>query len=176
MITHFERYIQELSEARRRDEGFEQTSAELLGALQQAVARQQEALNALRSYQDELTRAQAAFTQQSRDAVGSLQQSSEDNAARLAQVGKTMETSGEQLSRSYGSFVENVVEALSRALGMFDQSMNSMVSALTERIGKLDQSGVSGMTAAQASEIQRLLASMEKALTQAVGYDERKEG
>ena len=51
-----------------------------------------------------------------------------------------------------------------------------MVSALTERIGKLDQSGVSGMTAAQASEIQRLLASMEKALTQAVGYDERKEG
>ena len=176
VITHFERYIQELSEARRRDEGFEQTSAELLGALQQAVTRQQEALNALRSYQDELTRAQAAFTQQSRDAVGSLQQSSEDNAARLAQVGKTMETSGEQLSRSYGSFVENVVEALSRALGMFDQSMNSMVSALTERISKLDQRGVSGMTAAQASEIQRLLASMEKALTQAVGYDERKEG
>ena len=87
-----------------------------------------------------------------------------------------METSGEQLSRSYGSFVENVVEALSRALGMFDQSMNSMVSALTERIGKLDQSGVSGMTATQASEIQRLLASMERALTQAVGYDERKEG
>ncbi|MGN0972174.1 MAG: hypothetical protein ACI4OY_09470, partial [Aristaeellaceae bacterium] len=139
-------------------------------------ARQQEALGTLRAYQDELTRAQAAFTQQSRDALGSLQEASEENAARLSQVGKTMESSGEQLSRSYGSFVENVVEALSRALGMFDQSMNSMVSTLTERIATLDKSGVSGMTAAQASEIQRLLASMEKSLTQAVGYDERKEG
>ncbi|MGN0777644.1 MAG: hypothetical protein ACI4MJ_00705 [Aristaeellaceae bacterium] len=176
VMTHFEHYIQELSEARRRDEGFEQASSELLHTLQQAVSRQQEALAALRGYQDELSRAQSVFAQQSREAVSSLKQASTDNAGHLAQMGKAMESSSEQLSRSYGSFVENVVEGLSRSLGMFEQSMNNMVSVLGERISTLDRQGGSGMTATQASEIQRLLASMEQTLRQAAGDDIREEG
>ncbi len=167
VIVHFENYVKELADSRRRDEGFEQASAELLEKLHKATAEQQTTLAALRTYQDDLTRALNAFTQQSRDTISSLRQSSEDNAARLSSVGSTMEQSSDQLSRSYGSFVENVVEALSRALGMFDQSMNSMVETLSGKLSAMDHSGVSGMTAAQANEMQRLLTSMEQSLRQA---------
>lgn len=175
LITHFEHYVQELSESRRRDEGFEQSTAELLQKLHKSSDEQSAAIASLHGYQEELTRALNAFTQQSRDTVGSLQQSSEDNAARLAHVGKTMEQSGDQLSRSYTSFVENVVEALSRALGMFDQSMNSMVETLTGKIAELEKVGSGSITAEQVSEMQRLLASMEQSLKYAAGVSDGKE-
>ena len=171
VIAHFESYVRELSDSRRRDETFEHTSAELLEKLHQASRQQADALNALRAYQDELGRALNAFTQQSKDTVRSLQQASEANADRLAGVGDTMQQSSEDLSRSYSAFVDNVVEALSRALGMFDQSMNSMVQSLNGKLGS-----ESGITAAQASEMQRLLASMEQSLRQAASLSARKEG
>ena len=175
VIRHFENYVKELSESRQRDEGFEQASADLLQKLHKASDEQQNALVSLRAYQGELAQAMNEFTHQSRDTVNSLQQSSEDNAARLANVGKTMETSGEQLSRSYSSFVENVVEALSRSLGMFDQSMNSMVQTLSEKIAELEKTGTGSITAAQVSDMQRLLASMEHSLKYAAGLTDRKE-
>ena len=174
VIVHFEQYIRELSESRRRDETFERTSADLLEKMHKAAGEQQHTLDALRSYQDDLTVALKSFTQQSRDTVSSLQQSAEDNAARLAGVGKTMEQSGDQIARSYETFVQDVVEGVSRSMGMFDQGVNAMVQTLSDSITRLKEvSG--GMTASQAGEIQRLLASMEKSLTQALSAHDKKE-
>lgn len=170
VISHFESYVKELSEARHRDEGFERTTAELMGKLHQAAEEQRAALDALKSYQAELSRAMEGFSRQSGDVISGMRQAGEDSAERLRAMGATMEASGEQLSRSYGSFVENVVEALSRALGMFDQSMSGMVSALTEKIN-----AGGGLTAGQISELQRLLTSMEQSLNRAAdSLDARK--
>ncbi len=170
VISHFESYVKELSEARHRDEGFERTTAELMGKLHQAAEEQRAALDALKSYQAELSRAMEGFSRQSGDVISGIRQAGEDSADRLRAMGATMEASGEQLSRSYGSFVENVVEALSRALGMFDQSMSGMVSALTEKIN-----AGGGLTAGQISELQRLLTSMEQSLNRvADSLDARK--
>jgi len=112
------------------------------------------------------------FSRQSGDVISGMRQAGEDSAARLRTMGAAMEASGEQLSRSYGSFVENVVEALSRALGMFDQSMSGMVSALTEKIN-----AGGSLSAGQISELQRLLTSMEQSLNRAAdSLDARKGG
>lgn len=170
VIAHFESYVKELSEARHRDEGFERTTAELMGKLHQAAEEQRAALEALKGYQAELSRAMEGFSRQSGDVISGMRQAGEDSAARLRTMGAAMEASGEQLSRSYGSFVENVVEALSRALGMFDQSMSGMVSALTEKIN-----AGGSLSAGQISELQRLLTSMEQSLNRAAdSLDARK--
>ena len=101
---------------------------------------------------------------------------SEDTAANLRGVGKTMQDSGRELKESYQSFVQNVVEGLSRSLGMFDQSMHSLISALGEKIDSAGAQGTDGATAEQMSEIQRLLASMQETLRQAAdSLAERKE-
>lgn len=170
VIAHFESYVKELSEARRRDEGFERSTAELMDKLHQAAQEQHAALDALKGYQAELSRALEGFSKQSGDVISGMQRAGDENAERLRAMGAAMEASGEQLSRSYGSFVENVVEALSRALGMFDQSMNGMVSALAE---KINAGGV--LTAGQIGELQRLLTSMEQSLNRAAdSLDTRK--
>ena len=167
VMTHFETYVRELGENRRRDERFEQSSAELLERLRQAAEAQAGALQKMKGYQDELTRALSQFQQQSYDSMTGMRKLSEDTAARLSGVGKTMQDSGRELKESYQSFVQNVVEGLSRSLGMFDQSMNSLITALGEKIDSAAALGTDGATAEQMSEIQRLLSSMQETLRQA---------
>ena len=167
VMAHFEGYVRELGENRRRDERFEQSSAELLERMRQSADAQAAALQKMKGYQDELTRALSQFQQQSYDSMTGMRKLSEDTAARLSGVGKTMQDSGRELKESYQSFVQNVVEGLSRSLGMFDQSMNSLITALGEKIDSAAALGTDGATAEQMSEIQRLLSSMQETLRQA---------
>ena len=167
VMAHFEGYVRELGENRRRDERFEQSSAELLERMRQSAEAQAAALQKMKGYQDELTRALSQFQQQSYDSMTGMRKLSEDTAARLSGVGKTMQDSGRELKESYQSFVQNVVEGLSRSLGMFDQSMNSLITALGEKIDSAAALGTDGATAEQMSEIQRLLSSMQETLRQA---------
>lgn len=172
VINHFEHYITELSSARTRDERFEQSSADLLGRMRQANDEQIAALSRLKSCQEDLTRTMGQFTQLSRDSLNLMRQADEANAAQLSKVSKTMQEAGRDLSHSYQGFVQNVVEGLSRALGLFDQNMQELLSALTERLSQVQACGTSGDTMAQLSELQRMMTSIQSALEKAEPKDE----
>lgn len=176
VMSHFEHYVQELSDARHRDERFEQTTAELLEKMHKASDQQSTSLLKLKDYQDQLTAALDTFRQQNAQAISALHQESAATGEQLAAVGKTMQTSSTQLSQSYQSFVQNVVEGLSRALGMFDENMTSLVATLTEKIETMNISGTDGASAAQLSDIQRMLSSMQQSLKQAADSLSKKEG
>ena len=163
VMNHFEAYVRELGDARRRDEHFEAATSELLGKLQQASDHQSTALRQLNAYQNELTRALDLFRQQSQDAIAGMNQSQSDAAAQLAGVSKTMKASSNELSQSYQTFVQHVVEGLSRSLGMFDESMHSVIATLSDAV----ENASGADTTARMSEIQRLLTSMQESLQRA---------
>lgn len=168
VMTHFEHYVRELGDARRRDERFEQTTAELLERMRAANDQQIAALSRLKTSQEELARSMGHFTQQTEATLSGMRKLTDENAAHLQDVGASMKASGADLSRSCQDFVGNIVEGLSRALGMFDENMNSLISALTEKIDSLNADGTTGMTADQAADIQRMLASVKESLEAAV--------
>lgn len=167
VMAHFEHYVQELGDARHRDEHFEQTATDLLGKMHQANDQQTAALLKLKGYQDELTAALEKFRQQNSQAIAAMQRESAATGEQLSAVGKTMQASSTQLSQSYQGFVQNVVEGLSRALGLFDENMTSLIATLTEKIEATNASGIDGVATAQLSDIQRMLASMQESLKQA---------
>ena len=164
VMTHFENYVSELSDARSRDERFEQTSADLLSRMHQASDQQAASIQQLMASQADLSAAIAA-----------MQRETDTTGDHLAAVGKTMQASSTQLSQSYQGFVQNVVEGLSRALGMFDENMSSLVMTLTEKVDSITTAGTDGQTAAQLSEIQRMLTSMQASLKQAASSLDKKE-
>lgn len=168
VINHFEHYIAELSAARTRNERFEQSSADLLGRMRQANDEQMAVLNRLQTSQEDLTHTMGQFTQMTRDSLNLMRQADENNAAQLNRVGKTMQDAGRDLSQSYQSFVQNVVEGLSRALGMFNQNMQEMIDTLSDRLNHLKSNGTSGETVAQLSEIQHMMASIQSVLERAI--------
>ena len=167
IMNHFEQYVRELGDARRRDERFEQNTGELLERMRAASEQQMAALTHLKGCQEELTRAMGQFSQQSRDALAGMKAVNDDTAAQLKDVSSVMRTAGVDLSRSCQDFVGNVVEGLSRALGMFDENMNGLIATLTEKLDSLDGSGTDGFTADQAADIQRMLTAIKESVESA---------
>ncbi len=169
VIDHFERYVQELSANRQRDERFEQTSTELLRSMQQMSSEQTAALQQVIASRDALQRAMTDFTLQSEQTLGAMQQSATANGKQLESVASTMNGAGQTLSESCQGFVQSVVSGLAQALGMFDQNMTTLVAALTEKVDVLSESGTSAETAAATAELQKLLTELKAAIPASKG-------
>lgn len=166
VMSHFEGYIRELSDARRRDEHFEQSAADLMERLKQVSAQQTDALGRIRTGQEEFTRIMNQFTQQSSDALSAMQKSASATTGELDRISASMDKSSRDLAAGCQDFVKNVVSGLSQSLGMFDSSMSSLMAALTERMDRLSKLN-SPDAMAQAAETQRLLASLQESLDRA---------
>lgn len=164
VIKHFEQYVRELGDARRRDEHFEQSAASLLAEMQQMNAAQGKVLQQVSESHKALLASMTAFTAESEKSMARLQHNSTATSQQLETVASTMNAAGQELSQSCQGFVQNVVAGLSQALGMFDQNMTTLVAALTEKIDRLTAQGTSAETAQAAAELQRLLTELKQAI------------
>ena len=162
VISQFEQYIRELGEARRRDEGFEQSASALLEMMQQMNAEQAKLLQQVSGSHASLLTSLSAFTSENEKAMTRLQQNSTVTAQHLEQVSTAMNTSSQELSQSCQTFVQNVVGGLSQALGLFDQNMTTLIAALTEKIEALNADGASEQTMQATAELQRLMTQLSQ--------------
>ena len=164
VISHFEAYVRELGDARRRDERFEESASSLLEMMQNMILQQTEVLRQLESSHHALMGSMTAFSGESEKALARMQQSGSATAQQLEQVASTMDAASQELSQSCQTFVQSVVGGLSQALGMFDQNMTALVAALTEKIDHLNADGESAQTMQAAAELQKLLADLKQAI------------
>ena len=167
VIDRFEQYVSEMSQARQRDERFEKTSAELLAAMHQAADQQGKMLARLQQGQENLGHALNDFQAAGARTLDQLQQNNTDATRSLRSVSQTMQDAGQQLAGSYQRFVSDVVDGLSRSLGMFEASMNDMTDAFAKKIEAAgSQSAVSSVTEEMAG-MQKALGGMQTAIEQA---------
>ncbi|MBR4080426.1 MAG: MotA/TolQ/ExbB proton channel family protein [Clostridia bacterium] len=164
VMRQFESYVAQLSKASTRDERFAQEAAQLLTRMESSSMRQSETIAMLGDYQQQLTSAMENFSRQGTETLAAMQRSNEHSADAMTGAGATMQAASEQLSRSYQTFVTDVVEGLSRALGMFDENISHVVTALGNKL----QGTADAPTAeiiGQLSDMQRLMTSIEATLS-----------
>lgn len=126
VMERFEAYITEMADARQRDDAFEVKSQQLLEKMHQTSAAQTQYLETLRGQQNQLEGALDQYrlmNQEQTTAMNSNTQQFKDSSRLLAD--------------SYTSFVENITEGLGRALGMFDENMNSMMNTLNQQLNAI---------------------------------------
>lgn len=164
VISHFEQYVRELGDARRRDEHFEQSTSSLLEKMQQMNAQQAKLLQTISDSHHSLLGSMSAFTSDSEKSMTRLQQNTTVTAQQLEQVSASMGASSQELAQSCQTFVQNVVTGLSQALGMFDQNMTALMAALTEKVDALRADGSSAKTMTAAAELQKLLTELKQAI------------
>jgi len=162
VLSRFEHYVSELGEARRRDEGFEDSASALLEMMQQMNAEQAKLLQQVSGSHSALLGSLSAFTGESEKAMTRLQQNTTVTSQHLEQVSASMNASSQELSQSCQTFVQNVVGGLSQALGLFDQNMTTLVAALTEKIDTLNADGASDQTMQATAELQRLMSQLSQ--------------
>lgn len=167
MLSHFERFVSDINVAQQRTEGFEQNSAALLEKMHAAADQQAATLRMMRDYQNQLAGSLDRFSTGSASAMENIRQMNNQSAERLNDAGESMHEASQQLARSYETFVSNVVEGLSRALGLFDQNMTALMDTLGEKVDSIAAAGNSAAAVQQLGEMQRLMASMEATLRRA---------
>ena len=62
----------------------------------------------------------------------------------------------------------DVVEGLSRSLGLFETNMESLINLLSEKVSAAGEAGTDGSTAEQLGGLQRAMASLQESLEAAV--------
>lgn len=164
VMRQFERYVKSQDESSQRDARFEAASAALLDKLHASAEQQSTTLASLKGYQEQLTAALKQFGDGSADTLRGIRQAGEHGAEALTGASQGMQDASRELAGSYQSFVSNVVEGLSRALGMFDENMSGMMTTLADKLDRLPAGGTSGASAAQLSEMQKLMAAMADSL------------
>jgi uncharacterized damage-inducible protein DinB len=164
VTQQFENYVQSLNEAGRRDARFEESSAQLLDKLHTASLQQSSTIASLRSCQDQLTASMKQFADSSNAAMSGLRKASDASTEAFSDASKSMQDAGKTLSSSYQSFVTDVVEGMSRSLGLFESNMSAVVTALSDQ---LKSASLSTASTAQISEMQKLMTSMAASLKSA---------
>ncbi len=176
VMDRFAQYMQELSATRQRDERFEQSAAALLANMQKMSESQAHSLKVLGESHERLLNSVSQVTTLHTTAVDALRSASEQDAKQLTDATAAMQAASRELSDGCQSFVKNVVTGMSESLGMFDQNMTALTTVLTEKIDRLNGTGVSSATAEETAELQRLLAKLQEIVASVTPADGKKEG
>ena len=161
VMNHFEHYVSELSDARKRDEGFEQSSAALLNEMHSAADQQAQVLKKLSDAQKNIASSMQDFLTLSKEHTKEVAAEEAKTANAIKLSSQSIQEAAGRLSDSYSTYVEQVVEGVSRSMGLFEKSMTDTISAL-------NHSGTSSELATDISQLQRTLASMEGILRDAL--------
>lgn len=138
-----------------------------------ACQAQEQYMGRLREWQNELETGLSRFTQAGKDQLNSMRNCNDQLTRHLGEASESMAKNAQQLSGSYTSFVQHVVEGLSRSLGMFDQNMHSLIETFGEKVERMNKDGTSGETAKQLGQMQQAMAAMTEAMEHATASLER---
>ena len=162
VITHFEQYVRELGDARRRDENFEQSASSLLEMMQDMNAEQARVLQQVSQSHSSLLGSLSSFASENEKALTRMQHNTSVTGEHLELVAAAMNAAGQELSASCQGFVQNVVGSLNNTLGVFNRNMTALISSLTEKLDRLSADGSSADTAAATAELQKLLTELKQ--------------
>lgn len=176
IMDRFSLYVQELSSARVRDEQFEQNASKLLVNMQRMSEGQAQSLQTLGESHRTLLGCINQFAQQNAAALEALHTAAQTDVQQLNASTAAMQNASQELSASCQGFVQSVVSGMSQSLGMFDQNMAGLIQMLTEKLDRLNKDGVSGDTAQEATELQRLLSRLDEIVASASQAPADKEG
>ena len=165
IMEQFQHYVQQMSQQRQQDAQFAEKAAALLEKLQAAEAEQGRYLQSVKGWQEQLEQSLSRFTQAGQEQLSAMRAGDAQIKERLDQAAQGMAKNARELSDSYASFVQHVVEGVSRALGMFDENMHELTATLAQQLGR--QGGGSGEVVRQLSQMQQMMTAISASLERA---------
>lgn len=176
VMERFEAYVSTMEQAQDSSGAFLTHGSQVLSGMITASQEQADFLKTLKDSQMELKNTMQEYTVWSTGVLNTVREQNEGSLAAAGKIAGQMEESGKKLAEDYASFVENISTGFSRALGMFDENMHSVLNAMGEKLDALKAAnGTGGDQAARyqketegcitaVSRLQRALTDMSDAL------------
>ncbi len=168
ILARFETYIQALNQAGEEDKAFKEKTSELISKMHQAQEQQTRCVQTLNDSQAKLEKGLREYTTFSDEILNGIKVQGQSSANEIGVATSAFKDSSTLLSQSYSSFVENVTEGLSRAIGMFEENTHDMLRVLSDKADKLAAASSSEKGQMEAySQLQKTMADIQKTLAAA---------
>ena len=180
VMERFESYIDTIDRAQESSGAFLTHGSQVLSGMMTASQEQADFLSSLQKAQKELQGAMQEYANWSTQVMNAVQEQTGSAMNVAGSITRKMDESSENLSNTYAAFVEKITGGFSRALGMFDENIHSMLAAMNEKleaIRALSAQGDQGERYQQETEgcitalsrLQRAISDMAKAMEQTEG-------
>ena len=132
--------------------------------------RQRVQLQKLKDAQKELQKTMQDYAVWSTGVLNTVREQNEGSINTAGRIAGQMDASAKELSDTYTSFVKDITGGFSRALGMFDENIHSVLSAMNEKLDDLKT--ISGSMPDQAAQYRQetencitAISQLQRALT-----------
>ena len=153
VMERFESYINTMEQAQESGSQFLTHGSSVLSGMLTASEENAAFMDSLKASQQELKASMRDYADWSGRVLNAVQQQADGTMAVTGDMTAKMDESSRRLSETYATFVEDLSGGFSRALGMFDENMHSMVSALNEKLEEIRE--MDQRPSAQAAKLQK---------------------
>ncbi len=153
VMKRFESYIHTIDQAQETGSQFLTHGSQVLSGMLTASEEQAAFMDTLKSAQQELKSSMHDYADWSSRVLTAVQQQADGAMAVTGDMTSKMDESSRRLSETYASFVEDLSGGFSRALGMFDENIHSVLGALNEKLEEIRE--MEKHPSAQAAKLQK---------------------
>lgn len=137
VMQRFDAYIGTLEQAQENSGAFLTHGSQVLSGMMTASQEQEAFLRSMKDAQADLKKTMQEYAVWSTGVLNTVREQNEGSINAAGQVARQMDASGAKLSEAYAAFVENISSGFSRALGMFDENVHSVLNAMGEKLEEL---------------------------------------
>lgn len=139
VMQRFESYIGTLEQAQESSGAFLTHGSQVLSGMMTASQEQDQFLRSMKTAQQDLQKTMQDYAVWSTGVLNTVKEQNEGSLAAAGRIAGQMDKSSRELADTYASFVEKITAGFSRALGMFDENVNSVMGAMGEKLNELKQ-------------------------------------
>ena len=181
VMERFESYIHTIDQAQENSTAFLTHGSQVLSGMITASQEQADYMARLQGAQKDLQQSMRDYADWSGRVLSAVQSQADGAMNVTGDMTAKMDESSRRLSETYASFVQDLSGSFSRALGMFDENMHGILSALNEKLEEIKRisespSGQSARLQKEAdgcvvalSQLQRALSDMTRELESKAG-------
>lgn len=153
MMKRFESYITSVEQAQESNGQFLTHGSQVLSGMLTASHEQTELLDSLKTAQQDMQSSMREYADWSGRVLTAVQRQAEGAMNMTGDMTAQMDQSSRKLSETYSSFVEDLLGGFSRALGMFDENIHSVLGALNEKLVEIRE--IAESSPAQSAKLQK---------------------
>ena len=183
VMERFESYINTIDQAQETSGAFMTHGSQVLSGMMTSAREQEELLSSIKASQQEMQSTMRDYADWSTQVLNTVREQANGALTFAGDMTGKMDESSRRLSETYASFVEDLSGGFSRALGMFDENIHSVLSALNEKLNELREVSAAPAQAAKLqketegcitaiSRLQRAVSELNASLPAASGASE----
>jgi len=134
VMERFDSYISTIDKSQENATAFISHGSQVLAGMITASQEQADFMTSIQSAQTDLKKSMKEYADWSTRVLQAVQEQANGALHFSGDMTKKMDEASHHLSENYAAFVENITSGFSRALGMFDENIHSVLNVMNDKL------------------------------------------